>query len=135
MPSNFARDYGIRQKLIKDVNAKDWRYLGRRWKATLSEQKIFADYQRERDRLYDYYCLACNVSTVMGQVDYMLMYSCLHTLATKYKSSIRKEIDKRRLPNKDWGVVFATPQGEKLRRWKRPLVTKRPKDIFRNFVT
>ena len=91
----------------------------------MSEKEIFYSYKRERNNLYDYYCLARNVSKIMGQLDHMLMYSCLHTLANKYKSSIRQVLKNRRLPDRNWGISYETKQGTVVCGWKRLFATQK----------
>lgn len=122
MPENFARDYGIREKLIKDVDSKSWSFLSRGGKTYLSDLEIMMLHKQERDGLYNYYCMAVNVPKVMRQIDYMLMYVCLKTLAHKHKTSRVAIRNKYRLKDKDWGIKYKVKSGEeKILTWKKAL--------------
>ncbi|MFJ8530112.1 group II intron reverse transcriptase/maturase [Bacillus sp. NPDC094106] len=103
----------VDRKMVKDIDAKQWDMLHRPRLVGLSDLEIIETYNAELRGLYNYYSLAENVSKKMWQLRYVMEYSCLKTLANKYKSSVSKMKTKYR-QGKYWGVKYETKQGEKI---------------------
>ncbi|MCH5585048.1 group II intron reverse transcriptase/maturase [Shimazuella sp. AN120528] len=55
---------------------------------------MIAQYNAEIKGLYNYYCLATDVSTKIGKLKYYHYYSLVKTIARKEKCSVKKVIDK-----------------------------------------
>lgn len=83
---------------------------------------IISQYNAEIRGLYNYYCLATDVSTKVGKFKYYHYFSLVKTIARKEKTSVAKVIDKYGIdvPRKDSpgtrkviGVKYKTKNGEK----------------------
>jgi group II intron reverse transcriptase/maturase len=77
-----------------------------------SDYSIIQKYQSVLRGLYNYYCMAVNVSKRMGYIENILRTSLLKTLACKFKSKVSRMVRK-------YQVV--TPEGKRLR-----VVVRRP---------
>lgn len=102
----------VQNKMVKNIDDKEWKILHRPNLLGLSDLEIISTYNSELRGLYNYYCMAENVSSKMWQLRYVMEYSCLKTLAGKYKSSIGKMKNKYRV-GKEWGVRYDTKTGKK----------------------
>lgn len=102
------------KKIIKDINAAQWRGKARSHLQNLSDLEIITIYNAEIKGLYDYYCLAENVSSKMHTFYHAMEYSCLKTLAGKHKSSVSQIRDKYKI-GENWGIKYQTAKGEKIR--------------------
>lgn len=103
----------IKNRLVQDLNAKEWKTLHRPALLGLSALEIVETYNAELRGIYNYYSLAENVAVKMGQLHYVMEYSCLKTLAGKYKSSISKMKHKYR-QGKNWGIPYETKDGNRI---------------------
>ncbi|MGY0353541.1 HNH endonuclease [Enterococcus avium] len=101
------------RKMVKDINARIWKTRHRPSLIRLSDLEIIETYNAELRGMYNYYALALNVSEKMWQLNYVMEYSCLKTLASKYKSSVAKMRNKYRT-GKHWGIKYQTKQGQKI---------------------
>lgn len=101
------------KNMVRDTNAQPWKIDARPILINLSDLEIVSIYNAEIRGLYNYYQMAENVTHKMWQYRYVAEYSCLKTLAAKYKSSVHKMIIKYRV-DKHWGVRYQTKDGEKV---------------------
>lgn len=113
MPKNLVKKIIIDKKMVKDINAKEWKALPRLNLTGLSDLEIVNIYNTEIRGLYNYYRMADNVSGVMWNYHHIMQMSCLKTLARKHKSSVAKEITKNRY-GKNWGIKYQTKNGTKI---------------------
>ncbi len=83
---------------------------------------LLTQYNAEIRGLYNYYCLATDVSTKIGKFRYYHYYSLLKTVARKEKCSIAKVLDKYGMDvklkqgtgtRKVFGVTYKTKEGTK----------------------
>ena len=103
----------IKNNMVKDIDAKQWDMLHRPRLVTLADVEIVKRYNAELRGLYNYYALADNVRPKMGQLHHVMEYSCLKTLASKYKSTVPK-MKMKFSQGKHWGVAYKTAQGESI---------------------
>ncbi|MBP3039263.1 group II intron reverse transcriptase/maturase [Bacillaceae bacterium Marseille-Q3522] len=114
----------MNHKMVKDINAKEWKILHRPSLLKLTPLEIVESYNSELRGLYNYYCLALNVSHKMWQLRYVMEYSCLKTLAGKFRISIGKIKEKYR-DGKHWGIPYETKKAKKIAYfYKEPLTVK-----------
>jgi group II intron reverse transcriptase/maturase len=113
IPNGTIEKVIISRKMVKDIDAKQWDMLHRSALIGLSDLEIIETYNAELRGLYNFYCLAENVNQKMWQLRYVMEYSCLKTLANKYKSTVGKMKVKYK-QGKDWGVKYETKHGEKV---------------------
>lgn len=111
IPKGLIEKVLITNKMVKNIDAKQWEALYQPQLVGKSNRAILDIYNAELLGLYHYYALAENVSLKMWQLRYMMESSCLKTLAIKYKSSVAKMKKKFRL-GKYWGVKYETKNGE-----------------------
>lgn len=113
IPKGTIEKFIISRKMVKDIQAKKWHILHRPQLLKLADVTIIETYNNELKRLYEYYSFAENVSQKMGQLKYVMEYSCLKTLANKYRSTVSKMKAKYR-KGKHWGATEQTDEGEKI---------------------
>ncbi len=113
IPKRTIERFILDRKMVKDIQAKQWDMLHRTKLLYLKDVEIIQLYNAELRGLYQYYCIAENVSQKMGQLKHVMEYSCLKTLANKYKSTVKKIRTKYR-QGKYWGVKIDTGAEEKL---------------------
>lgn len=113
MPKGVIEKHILELKMVQDIDAKKWKILHRPSLLGLSDLEIVSIYNAEIRGIYNYYSLAENVSTKMWQLRYVMEYSCLKTLAGKYKSRVSKMKAKYR-QGKHWGVKYQTKKGDKV---------------------
>lgn len=113
IPQGTIEKVIVKNKMVKDIDAKQWDMLHRPRLVGLPDLEVIEIYNAELRGLYNYYALAENVSQKMWQLRYVMEYSCLKTLANKYKSSVAKMKVKFK-QGKYWGVKYQTKQGEKI---------------------
>lgn len=113
MPEGTIEKVIIKNKMVKDINAKQWMPVHRTKLVGLSALEIVETYNAELRGIYNYYSLAENVAVKMGQLHYVMEYSCLKTLANKFKSTIAK-IKKKYRQGKYWGIPYETKEGERI---------------------
>lgn len=101
-----------RNKMVKDINANKWDIIHRPELEGLSDLEIISTYNSELRGIYNYYCMAENVSNKMWQLRYVMEYSCLKTLAGKYRCTIGK-IKKKFNIKGDWGIKYESKEGIK----------------------
>jgi len=85
---------------------------------TESDYTIIQSYQSVLRGLYNYYCLASNVSKRIGHVQLILRTSLLKTLASKHRTSTREIRRKYRAPDQE----YTTYRTVVVRPGKEPLV-------------
>lgn len=112
IPSGTIEKFIVEEKMVKDINAEEWETLHRPALQGLTDLEIVELYNAELRGLYNYFSLAENVTHKMWQLRYVMEYSCLKTLAGKYKSSVAKMKQKYR-KGKHWGITYQTKKGEK----------------------
>lgn len=113
IPQGTIEKVIVKNKMVKDINVKQWDILHRPRLVGQPDLEIIETYNAELRGLYNYYALAENVSQKMWQLRYVMEYSCLKTLANKYKSSVAKMKTKFR-QGKHWGVKYKTKQGDRI---------------------
>lgn len=113
IPNNTIEKIIIKNGLVRDIDAKEWKILHRPELQGLSDLEIISTYNSELRGLYNYYSMAQNVPIKMWQLRYIMEYSCLKTLAGKYKTSISKLKKKYRV-GKEWGIEYETKKGKKI---------------------
>lgn len=113
MPNGTIEHVIVKNKMVKNIDAKQWDMLHRPRLVSLPDLAIIERYNQELRGLYTYYALAENVSQKMWQLHHVMEYSCLKTLATKHKSSVTK-MKTALKQGKHWGVTYQTAQGEKI---------------------
>lgn len=98
---------------IETKNNKEiWKPIHRVNLVNCDALEILTIYNSEIRGLYNYYCLANNVS-VLNKFSYIMEYSLYKTLANKFKTSIPKIITKYKI-GKDFGVKYETKKGPKI---------------------
>lgn len=97
--------------IVQDINAEQWRGKARTYLQGLSNLEIVSVYNAELRGLYNYYALAENVSDRMDMIYHVMEYSCLKTLAGKYKTSVSQMKNKLRIGT-SWGVKYNTKEEE-----------------------
>jgi len=112
IPSGTIEKVIIKNKLVTDINNEPWQTKHRPALIGLTDLEIIQTYNSELRGLYNYYGMAQNVSSKMWQLKYVMEYSCLKTLACKYKSTVAKMRSKYR-KGKYWGVNYETKTGTK----------------------
>lgn len=113
IPNNTIEKIIIKNRMVRDIDAKEWKILHRPELQGLSDLEIISTYNSELRGLYNYYSIAQNVPIKMWQLRYVMEYSCLKTLAGKYKTSISKLKKKYRV-GKEWGIEYETKKGKKI---------------------
>src|SRR5262249_46205815 len=73
-----------------------------------SDYTIVQRFQSVLVGLYNYFCMASNVSRRMSRVKLTLQTSLLKTLARKHKTKVRRIIKKHRVPNQDYTTFRVT---------------------------
>ncbi|EOW9529746.1 group II intron reverse transcriptase/maturase [Bacillus cytotoxicus] len=124
----------VDRKMVKDIDAKQWDMLHRPRLLGLSDLEIVETYNAELRGLYNYYSLAENVSKKMWQLKYVMEYSCLKTLANKYKSTVAKMKTKYK-QGKYWGIKYQTKHGERIAYFYKDGFTKRKVSHKKNIDT
>ena len=76
----------------------------------LSDLGIVSRYNSQIRGICNFYRLAANYH-YLNYFRYLMEYSCLKTLASKYKSSTKKIRKKYNLGNKEWGIPYSTKKG------------------------
>lgn len=132
IPNGTIENVIVKNKMVKDIDAKQWDMLHRPRLVGLPDLEVIEMYNAELRGLYNYYALAENVSNKMWQLRYVMEYSCLKTLANKYKSSVAKMKVKFR-QGKHWGVKYETKQGEKIAYFYKDGFKKK-KEIFQSEI-
>lgn len=111
MPDDTVRNFITKYKMVKDINAKQWRMQHIPSIVNHPDIEIVALYNARLRGLYNFYKMAMNVNRYMRQLSYVMEYSCLATLASKYKSSIAKVKQKFKV-DKHWGIPYEDKQGQ-----------------------
>lgn len=132
IPQGTIEKVIVKNKMVKDIDAKQWDMLHRPRLVGLPDLEIIEMYNAELRGLYNYYALAENLSQKMWQLCYVMEYSCLKTLANKYKSSVAKMKTKFK-QGKHWGVKYETKQGEKIAYFYKDGFKKK-KEIFKSEI-
>jgi hypothetical protein len=73
-------------------------------RAELLSDKVYTTFQRYQGILmgvYNYWCMASNVGKRMSRIKWILQTSLLRTLASKFKTKMRKIIKKYRVPDQE----------------------------------
>lgn len=78
----------------------------------LTPLEIIQTYNSELRGICNYYCLACNFSR-LDYFAYLMEYSCLKTLAAKFKSSIGKIRTRYKDGQGRWGIPYEIKAGTK----------------------
>ena len=78
----------------------------------LTPLEIVQTYNAELRGLCNYYCMASNFSR-LDYFEYLMEYSCLKTLAAKFKSKIGKIKERYKDGHGNWGIPYETKAGSK----------------------
>ena len=78
----------------------------------LTPLEIVQTYNSELRGICNYYCMASNFSR-LDYFSYLMEYSCLKTLAAKFRSSIGKIKAKYKDGHGNWGIPYETKTGKK----------------------
>lgn len=99
-------------KIVKDKNGKEiWKPLHRGKLINLPDISIISRYNSEIRGMYNYYCMANNVS-VLNKFLYIMEYSMYKTFAGKYRTTMSKMINKYKR-NNVFTVPYETKSGQK----------------------
>lgn len=99
-------------KIVKDENGKEkWKAVHRGWLMSKCDIDILNKYNSEIRGLYNYYCLAINVSR-LDSFYAIMKYSMQKTFAGKYKCKT-SVIRKRYCINGEFAVKYETKYGSK----------------------
>ncbi|HBG8469952.1 TPA: group II intron reverse transcriptase/maturase [Clostridioides difficile] len=101
------------KKMVRDINAKKWIPIHRPELMKLSALEIVETYNAELRGIYEYFSMAENVSSKMWQLRYVMEYSCIKTLAGKFRTSVSK-IKIKYSHGKHWGIPYETSSGRKI---------------------
>lgn len=112
IPKGTIEKIITKNKMVKDINADKWHIIHRPELEGLSDLEIISTYNSELRGIYNYYCMAENVSDKMWQLRYVMEYSCLKTLAGKYSCTIPK-IKKKFNIEGNWGIKYENKEGIK----------------------
>lgn len=124
IPKGTIEKIIVERKMVKDINAKEWKILHRPALRGLTALEIVETYNAELRGLYNYFCMAENVTHKMWQLRYVMEYSCLKTLAGKYRTKI-SVIKERYRQGKHWGIPYETKKGKKVAMFfNEPLIRK-----------
>ena len=107
IPKGTIEKIIVQQRIVKDINAKSWVPLHRTTLVTAPADVIVKTYNEQLRKWYRVYQYADNVTPKMQQLHYMMEYSCLKTLANKYKTTVSK-IKTMYREGKTWGVPNGT---------------------------
>ena len=108
-----AMDKGaIQVKRDKATGRETWRPMPRKELMNLNDAEIVARFNSEIRGLYNFYCIAENVS-VLHEYYYMARYSMLKTLAGKHRKYV-SEIKKKYMRNGVLAIPYETKAG-----WKK----------------
>ncbi|MRX56884.1 group II intron reverse transcriptase/maturase [Bacillus idriensis] len=113
MPHEIWRNKLIEYGALKiDSRTKKWKSAHRTYLIQNDDLEILSIYNAEIRGLYNYYQLANNVYK-LDSFKHIMEYSMYKTFANKYKSSVKKIINKFRL-NGHFGVRYDTISGKKV---------------------
>lgn len=99
-------------KIEKDNTGKErWRAMPRGKLINKTDIEILSKVNAEVRGLYQYYCLAYNVST-LNKFSSLMKYSMLKTFGSKYRCQVSK-IKEKYVKNGEFIVVYETKRGQK----------------------
>lgn len=110
IPKGTVKRFIVKHRLVKNIDEKPWKILHRPSITYLPDHIIVKKYNDELRNMYKYYAYADNVNTDMRKLHYVMEKSCLKTLASKHKSTVKKMLKKYRIGN-SWGVTYETDYG------------------------
>lgn len=113
IPKNVIEQFIMNKRMVQDINSDKWNILHRPELLNQSELEIVKTFNAEIRGIYNFYCLAENVSVKMWQLRYVMEYSCLKTLAGKHNTSLA-HIKKQYAQGKHWGIPYKTKTGSKI---------------------
>lgn len=100
-------------RISKDASGTErWRAMPRGKLINHTDIDILSKYNAEVRGFYQYYSLACNVST-LNKSSSLMKYSMLKTFGSKYRVQVRK-IKERFVKNGDFTVTYQTKKGTKV---------------------
>lgn len=129
IPKNTIREWLAKNKIVKDIDSREWRMNHRTRLLGLSDLEIIQIHNSEIRGLYNYYKMAKNVHTHISTLIYALEYSCLGTLANKHKTS-KGKIKERYRRGQGWGVEYETSHGKKFMYFFNEPVTRVKSPFF-----
>lgn len=107
-------EYGA-MEIVRTVHGKEnWKPKSRYYLKDNDDLEILDQYNSEIRGFRNYYRIANN-SAVANSFGYIMQYSFFKTLATKYRSSVRKEMNKHRI-GKYFGVKYINAKGSEITR-------------------
>jgi len=102
------------KKLVKDINAPQWKMMHRNILLNLSDLEIISLVNEEIRGLYNYFILAENISQSFNKLYYAFEYSCLKTYARKHNTTVSKFRSSHSI-GKDWGIRYNNKEGLQVR--------------------
>ena len=113
MPYEIPRKKLIEYKAMTiNTQKREWKPAHRSYLLRNDDLEIINTYNAEIRGLYNYYSLASNVYK-LNNFKYIMEYSFYKTLASKYRSSIKKIISKYQI-NGNFGIRYKTKTGMKI---------------------
>lgn len=94
---------------------------------TMTDLEILMVYNAELRGICNYYGIASNFGK-LGYFAYLMEYSCLMTLASKHKSSVRKMLKQYKDGKGGWCIPYETRGGRKCMYFAKYQECKAPKD-------
>ena len=94
---------------------------------TMTDLEILMVYNAELRGICNYYGIASNFGK-LGYFAYLMEYSCLMTLASKHKSSVRKMLKQYKDGKGGWCIPYETRSGRKCMYFAKYQECKAPKD-------
>lgn len=127
IPKGTIEKVIVERKMVKNIDSKEWKTLHRPALRGLTALEIVETYNAELRGIYNYFSMAENVTHKMWQLRYVMEYSCLKTLAGKYRTKI-SVIKERYREGKHWGIPYETKKGRKVAMfYNEPLTRKMDK--------
>lgn len=94
---------------------------------TMTDLEILMVYNAELRGICNYYGIASNFGK-LGYFAYLMEYSCLMTLASKHKSSVKKMLKQYKDGKGGWCIPYETRSGRKCMYFAKYQECKAPKD-------
>lgn len=118
LPTEIMRkkllEYGAMEIELTVHDKENWKPKSRYYLKDNDDLEILDQYNSEIRGFRNYYRIANN-SAHAGSFGYIMQYSFFKTLATKYRSSVRKEMNKHRI-GKSFGVKYSNAKGKEMTR-------------------
>ncbi len=126
VPLKRIEDFLFEHKVIKQNKDDSFAPWHRDYLTGSTDLEIIDTYNAQTRGICNYYNLASNFSK-LGYFVYLMEYSCLKTLAKKYKTHIRALLKKYRV-GKKWGISYET------KKWTHRVMVVRLSDFKRGNI-